>query len=119
MKIAPFTPGENIAMKVPTDEFTSVVSFYSDVIGLKIKQVAEGSVVFEFGGKNLWIDRSASASHAEIWLELLTDDVTAAAEHLSKHQVVRRDEIETLPTDMKAFWIKNPANIIHLVAQDS
>ncbi|MCD6050368.1 MAG: hypothetical protein K0Q55_1771 [Verrucomicrobia bacterium] len=106
-------------MKVPTDEFASVVSFYRDVIGLKVKQATEGSVVFEFGGKNLWIDCSASASHAEIWLELLTDDVIAAAEHLSEHQVVRRDEIETLPADMKAFWIKNPANIIHLVAQGS
>jgi hypothetical protein len=32
--------------------------------------------------------------------------------------MVRRDEIEPLPEGMGAFWAKNLAGIIHLVAEE-
>jgi catechol 2,3-dioxygenase-like lactoylglutathione lyase family enzyme len=118
MKKAVFKPGENIAIKVPSDEFKKTVEFYRDVIGLTVlKTTEDGSVAFGFGNKKLWVDRAPTLSRAEIWLELCTADAAAAANQLARNGVVRRDEIEPLPSDMKAFWIKSPSGIIHLVSQ--
>ena len=118
MKKAVFKPGENIAVKVPSDEFEKTVAFYRDLIGLTVVRTTEdGSVAFEFGSKKLWVDRVPTLSQAEIWLELSTTDTAAAANQLARSGVVRRDEIEPLPSDMKAFWIKSPSGIIHLVSQ--
>jgi len=54
-------------------------------------------------------------SQAEIWLEIVTDDIEAAAKHLKYHECVRCDEIETLPNDFRGFWVSSPSNIIHLI----
>lgn len=118
MKKAVLKPGENIALKVPPDEFGKTVAFYRDVIGLTVlRTTEEGSVVFEFGSKKVWVDRVPALSQAEIWLELSATDTGAAAKQLAKHGVVRRDENEPLPAEMKAFWIKSPSGIIHLISQ--
>ena len=115
-----FKPGNNIAMKVPTHEFDQTVHFYGDVLGLERDQTAEqtapGACCFKFGDKTLWIDSVATISQAEIWLEIIADDIEAAAQYLQQHNCVRRDEIEPLPDGFKGFWVSNPANIIHLVS---
>jgi hypothetical protein len=72
--------------------------------------------VTAFGTDQLWIDRVPGMSQAEIWLELATPDVAAAAEHLKEAGVTRRDEIEPLG-DYEGFWISSPASIIHMVAK--
>jgi catechol 2,3-dioxygenase-like lactoylglutathione lyase family enzyme len=113
-----FSGGRNIAMKVPTHLYEATVRFYRDVVGLKLVERYAPSIVFEFGGNQLWIDCVPSLSQAEVWLELIADDLTAAAAQLQAHAVVRRDEIEPLPEDMHGFWISNPASIIHLVTED-
>jgi len=105
-------PGKNIALKVPPDEFEKSVAFYRDVIGLTVlKTTAQGSVAFEFGGKKLWVDRRPALSQAEIWLELSATGTAAAAKHLAKHGVVRRDETEPLPAEMKAKVRRPKANV--------
>lgn len=112
--------GRNIAMKVPPYQWEATVAFYRDVVGLKVIERAPTtppSVCFEFGANRLWIDRVDSANQAEIWLELATHDVEAAAAHLKAAGVARRDEIEPLPEGFDGFWIANPASIIHLVAK--
>jgi hypothetical protein len=43
-------------------------------------------------------------------------ETAAAAKHLARHGVVRRDEIEPLPAEIKAFWIKNRSGIIQLIS---
>jgi len=58
-------------------------------------------------------------SQAEIWLEVVTDDLEGAAAHFEEHACTRRDEIEPLPEGFRAFWISSPANIIHLVSEDT
>ncbi len=116
-----FTPGKNIALKVPTHEFERTVRFYRDVLGFAVAADNGSqcpSVVFEFGDKHLWVDPVATLSQAEIWLEVVTDDLAAAAQALNAAGCVRRDEIEPLPGDLRAFWISNPANLIHLVCAD-
>ena len=115
---AKFAGGRNIAMKVPPHLWDATVHFYRDVVGLKVIEkspTTPPSVCFEFGANQLWIDRVDGLSQAEIWLELSTPDVQAAASHLKSAGIVRRDEIEPLPEGFEGFWIQNPASIIHMV----
>jgi catechol 2,3-dioxygenase-like lactoylglutathione lyase family enzyme len=116
---ATFRAGRNIAMKVPSHLYDVTVHFYRDVLGLHEIAVHSPSVVFEFGSNQLWIDSVAGISQAETWLEVLTDDIDAASEHLRAAGIVRCDSIEPLPDGFQAFWISSPASIIHLVCKDS
>jgi hypothetical protein len=111
-----FEGGANIAMKVPAHVFDPTVLFYRDVLRLPLLEEQPGSVVLRFGANRLWLDRADHLSQAEVWLELTTDNVPAAAEYLSRRGTVRRDEIEALPAGFGGFWICNPADVIHLVA---
>ncbi len=113
-----FSGGRNIAMKVPPHLYEATIQFYRDVVGLKLLPQHAPSVVFEFGANQLWIDNVPALSQAEIWLELATDDLTAAAAYLQVTNIVRCDEIEPLPEGFQGFWIANPASIIHLVCQE-
>lgn len=106
-------------MKVPPHQYDETVRFYRNVVGLKQIQAFDPDVVFEFGDKNLWIDRVATISQAEIWLEIITDDIAEAAKKLEIENVVRCDEIEELPEGFQGFWISSPAAIVHLVCQDT
>lgn len=118
-----FEPGQNIAIKVPPHQFEQTVSFYRDILGLEQLHLATsdkmGSVTFKFGDKNLWIDKVGSISQAEIWLDIKTNDIEAAARYLHENNVTRRDEIEPLPPELNGFWISSPASIIHLVEASS
>lgn len=116
-----FTPGNNIALKVPAHEYEATVAFYRDILGFEEIQLASPdnveSVTFKFGEKNLWIDKIATISQAEIWLEVVTDDIESASQYFQEKNCVRRDEIEPLPKEFNGFWISSPANIIHLINQ--
>ncbi|RJF97424.1 hypothetical protein [Noviherbaspirillum saxi] len=114
-----FTAGRNIALKVPPHLYEATIQFYRNVLGLKEITKHAPSVVFEFGSNNLWIDRVPGISQAETWLEVVTDDIAAASEHLKAAGVVRCDEIEPLPEGLQAFWVSSPASIIHLVCEDT
>jgi catechol 2,3-dioxygenase-like lactoylglutathione lyase family enzyme len=114
-----FAAGRNIAMKVPPHLFEATVQFYRDVLGLKEITKHAPSVGFEFGANNLWLDRVPGISQAEIWLEVVTNDIAAASEQLNAAGVVRCDEIEPLPEGFQAFWVSSPASIIHLVCKDA
>ena len=117
-----FKPGNNIAIKVPPHQYEQTVSFYRDIFGLEqISSSAvdsDDSVMFQFGDKNLWIDRVPTLSQAEIWLEIQTDNIELAAATFEKANIARRDEIESLPQGFSGFWISSPADIIHLVSEE-
>jgi hypothetical protein len=115
---AKFSGGRNIAMKVPPHQYDAVVFFYREVLGFRTIEKHSPAVVFEFGANQLWIDRVPGLSQAEVWLEVITNDIAAASEHLNTNNVVRRDEIEPLDEGFQAFWISNPASIIHLICKD-
>jgi hypothetical protein len=112
-----FEGGINIAVKLPPHVFDQTVNFYKDVLRLPVIKEESASVVLEFGANRLWLDRAGQFSQAEIWLEIFTDDIPAAADYLNRRGVVRRDGIESLPEGFDGFWICNPANIIHLVSR--
>ncbi|HBC57132.1 MAG TPA: hypothetical protein DCZ03_08215 [Gammaproteobacteria bacterium] len=117
-----FSPGKNIAIKVPNHEFEQTVAFYADILGLtrlSLQDVdAVDSVAFEFGDKNLWIDAVDNLSQAEVWLEIATNSIEEAANYLEQKGVSRRDKIEPLPSGLKGFWISSPTNIIHLIHEE-
>ncbi len=113
-----FAGGPNVAMKVPPHQWDATVAFYRDVLGLEpLAPVGTDppSVGFAFGAARLWIDRVATVSQAELWLEVTTDDPRAAAAHLAAAGVPRVDEIEPLAEGSPRFWISSPAQVVHLV----
>lgn len=110
-----FSPGRNIAMKVPPHQFDATVAFYRDVLALEVLPELDPNIGFAFGDKRLWIDSVPTLSQAEVWLEVVADDMQAAAAHLAAAGVVRCDAIEPLPPDVKGFWILSPSGIVHLV----
>jgi hypothetical protein len=112
-----FSPGRNIALKVPPHQFDATVRFYRDVLGFEQLSEHAPAIVFKFGHNNLWIDRVSTVSQAELWLEVLTNDLVAASAHLQAADVVRCDDIEPLPADLRGFWISSPAAIVHLVEE--
>lgn len=110
--------GKNIAIKVPSDAWQATVSFYRDVVRLAEVEVSHAnSRAFAFGSMSLWIDKCPHLSQSEVWLELCADSIEAASQELNIPGIVRRDDIEELPPDMRAFWIKAPSGIIHLVSE--
>ncbi|MFM2143338.1 MAG: hypothetical protein RLZZ476_1882 [Verrucomicrobiota bacterium] len=112
-------PGRNIAMKVPAAEFAATVSFYEKTLGFRVVSLEAASVRFDHGGGHfLWIDRVEGLAKAEIWLEIHTTDLQAAEDKLKEANIRRCDEVEPLPEGMKAFWIKNPAGVVHLVTAE-
>lgn len=111
-------PGRNIALKIPAAEYESTVAFYREVLELReLGQASDGSIGFDLDGKDLWLDRVEAITQAEVWLELVTDDLEAAAKHFADHEVSRCDEVEELPEGFRGFWIKNPAGLVHLVSE--
>ena len=113
-----FRGGHNIAVKVPSHRYESVVAYYRDSLGLEVVEAGEGSIAFQFGPVRLWLDRRDHFSQSEIWLEVFTDDTAAAARHLEAAGGERRDEIEPLPEGLDAFWTTDPAGLIHLIRRD-
>jgi hypothetical protein len=115
-RYASFAGGRNIALKVPPHRYEATVAFYRDVLHLPATGGPKGDAVgFEFGPCNLWIDNCPGLSQAEIWLEVITADTSAAAQMLEHASVPRRDEIEDLGTEFDGFWISSPSDLIHLV----
>lgn len=112
-----FQGGPNIALKLPPAAFDLTLAFYRDTLGLSLLERHLPHYVFQFGSNYLWLDRCAHLSHAEVWLEILTNDTTEAKLHLANNQVQRCDEIEQLPVGFDGFWIRSPSPIVHLVTQ--
>lgn len=112
-----FRGGRNIAIKTPAHDFERLIGFYQDTLGLEVVQTGEALVAFRFGDITLWVDRVATLSQAEIWLELNTDDTAGAARHFTAQRVARCDDIERLPAGLDGFWIAAPGNIVHLVCK--
>lgn len=110
-----FSGGPNIAMKVPPESYEKTIAFYRDTLGLEEIADLKPHIVFSFGACRLWIDRAEGVERAELWLEIEAHDMTHARGHLSPLHAPRADAIEPLPRDFDAFWIENPADVVHLV----
>lgn len=103
-------------MKVPSAEFDAVVASYQS-LGLPVLHASSDMVSFQFGTSRLHIDRRDHFSQAEVWLELIADDLDDAARVAEASGFTRCDEIEDLG-GYNGFWIKSPASIVHLVSHN-
>lgn len=114
-----FRGGQNIALKVPPSRWEATVAFYRDTLGIPQLQASADSVVFQYGSQQLWVDRCPQFDTTEVWLEILTDDLQHAERHLNADTVERCDDVEPLPAGFRAFWIRNPAGLVNLVAEQA
>jgi hypothetical protein len=112
-----FRGGQNIALKVPPSRWEATVEFYRDTVGLPQLEATVDSVVFQYGRQQLWIDRCPQFETTEVWLEILTDNLEHAAHLLNTAPVTRCDDVEPLPPGFRAFWIRNPAGLVTLIAE--
>lgn len=111
-----FRGGKNIAIKVPSSQWQTTVDFYRSVAKLPVVSESSECVAFSFGSNTLHIDRCPQLSQAEVWLELIANDVDGAKLYFDKEGITRCDEIESLPEGFNGFWISAPASIVHLVS---
>lgn len=109
-----FSPGTNVAMKVPPRLFEAMVAFYGETLGLTVAPDGD-SMKVDFGAVTLWLDKVSGMTQPELWLELQTTDTEAAAAYLKEKSVPRCDEVEALPPGSDGFWIAAPGGIVHLV----
>lgn len=120
-----FTAGLNIAMKIPKAHYEATVAFYRDTLGFDVKEddVSYAPTVsrthsVRFGPNTLWLDCVDNYSRPDLWLQLHTDDLEAAARSLADIGIHPCDEVEPLVgLDRRTHWIKNPAGVVHLLAE--
>ncbi|WP_033423926.1 VOC family protein [Actinomadura flavalba] len=117
-----FSGGVNIAMKIPKAEFEATVAFYRDVLRFDVVPDETGTrdvsrtYRVQYGPTTLWLDCVDHYARPDLWLDLRTDDLARATAHLAAAGVATCDEIEDLG-DAPAHWIKNPAGLVHLLAE--
>ncbi|MFN3601632.1 MAG: VOC family protein [Dietzia sp.] len=117
-----FRGGTNIAMKIPAARYDDTVAFYRDTLGFDVVEEATpatGTVSRTartgFGPCTLWFDCVDNYAQPDIWLELLTDDLGSAVDHLGRAGVSPRDELEPFPEGSTAHWICNPVGVPHVL----
>jgi catechol 2,3-dioxygenase-like lactoylglutathione lyase family enzyme len=111
-----FRGGPDIALRIPPSGFDATLAFYRDILRLPVLDKYGPDFVFQFGESRLWLDKVASLSQAEVWLQIITDDTAAARQHFTAHGVTRCDEIDSLPAGFDGFWVLSPSSIVHLVS---
>lgn len=115
-----FSGGTNIALKIPKHAYKETVLFYKDTLGLNVKEEAISNPTVsqthsvEFGPNTLWLDCVDNYTHSEIWLEINTDNVPSATEHLRQNGITTKDEFESIPADK--HWITDPAGAVMIVS---
>ncbi|MFC5748540.1 VOC family protein [Actinomadura rugatobispora] len=120
-----FTAGLNIAMKIPKAQYEATVAFYHDTLGFDVKEedVSYAPTVsrthsVRFGPNTLWLDCVDNYSQPDLWLQLHTDDLDAATATLAGAGIRPCDEVEPLHNiESRTHWIKNPAGVVHLLAE--
>ena len=121
-----FTAGLNIAMKIPRQDYEATVAFYRDTLGFEVTEEDVSTMPtvsrthkVSFGPNTLWLDCVDNYSRPDLWLELQTDDLDGATRAIAAAGIQTCDEIEPLnEPDLKSHWIKNPAGIVHLLAEE-
>ena len=113
-----FTGGVNIAIKVPPHQYDETFAFYRDTLQLTLIEEEPEGAIFQFGPVQLWLDKAPQLSHAETWLELITNDTQSARAFLKNNGVPIRTDLEQMPDDFDGFYIHDPAGIVHLVVSE-
>ncbi len=116
-----FTPGINIAIKIPKNKYEKTVDFYKNILKFEVteKPIDHPTVSrthqVKFGDTILWLDCVDNYTHSETWLQLTVPDLNQATEYLESHDVATCDELEKLPQGM--HWIQDPAGTVFNLQQ--
>lgn len=116
-----FTPGINIAIKIPKNKYEKTVDFYKNILKFKVteKPIDNPTVSrthqVKFGDTILWLDCVDNYTHSETWLQLTVPGLNQATEYLESHDVATCDELEKLPQGM--HWIQDPAGTVFNLQQ--
>ncbi|HLV63083.1 hypothetical protein [Galbibacter sp.] len=76
-----FTPGINIAIKIPKNKYEKTVDFYKNILKFKVteKPIDNPTVSrthqVKFGDTILWLDCVDNYTHSETWLQLTVPDL--------------------------------------------
>jgi len=108
--------GRNIAMKLPLRVYHQTLAFYRDTLDLPVLEEGPNGAIIDFGPIRLNLDKVPNQSQTDIWLQVTTDDTTAARSLLADRVC---DEVEALPDAFNGFWIAAPSGTIHLIDGDA
>ncbi|TES51864.1 hypothetical protein E2L07_14870 [Halalkalibacterium halodurans] len=106
-----FVGGHNIALKIPKFKYEETVRFYHDILRLPYLGQEQGSYKFQLVPSTLWLDCMDNYSQQDVWLEVQTDDLEVASNHLNECGVDRRDEVE-IHEGAAGYWISDPCGTI-------
>lgn len=120
-----FTAGLNLAMKIPKAHYDATVAFYRDVLGFDVAEddashapTVSRTHSVRFGPNTLWLDCVDNYSRPDLWLQLHTSDLDQATLKLADIGIHPCDEVEPLEgLETRTHWIKNPAGVVHLLAE--
>lgn len=114
-----FTPGINIAIKIPKSKYEATLAFYRDTLQWELEErpishpTISRTYKLKFGSMILWLDCVDNYTHSETWMELRTNDVPAAKTYLEERGISTCDEIEQIPEHM--HWIMDPAGNVFIL----
>lgn len=116
-----FTPGVNIAIKIPKNKYQKTVDFYKNTLKLVVSEkpidnpTVSRTHEVKFGHVIIWLDCVDNYTHSETWLQLTVPDVEQATNYLLSNGVQTCDELELLPENM--HWIQDPASTVFNLQQ--
>lgn len=116
-----FQAGINIAIKIPKSKYEKTVSFYKDILKLKVEEKPIDNPTIsrthevKFGNNIIWLDCVDNYTHSETWLQLTVPNIEEATNYLELNGVETCDEIEELPNNM--HWIQDPAGTVFNLQQ--
>ena len=114
-----FTPGINIAIKIPKSKYEATLAFYRETLKWEVEErpISHPTISrthkLKFGSMVLWLDCVDNYTKAETWMELRTNDVPAATAYLEERGIGTCDEIEKIPEHM--HWIMDPAGNVFIL----
>ncbi len=104
-----FTPGKNIAMKVPTNEFDGTVAFYRDILGFEEVNLNSPdnleSVTFKFGDKISGLIRSPVLARQKYGLKSLQKTLRWHRSILRKITISDEMELSHCRKGLKGFGL--------------
>ncbi|WLD23755.1 hypothetical protein NU10_13770 [Flavobacterium dauae] len=116
-----FEAGINIAIKIPKSKYEKTVTFYNDILKLKVEEkpidnpTVSRTHEVKFGNIIIWLDCVDNYTHSETWLQITTPNVEEATNYLQSNGVETCDELEELPKNM--HWITDPSGTVFNLQQ--
>lgn len=116
-----FEAGNNIALKIPQATYEATLRFYRDILLLDVEEkildhpTISKTAKIQFGHNTLWLDCMKEMTQPAAWLQLQTNDLTAAMNYLQTNGIIKDDTLEDIPKGM--HWIKDPAGNVLLLKE--